>query len=350
MTRRTLAIAISVPLMVALWLTAAIVPVPYVTFTPGVSVDMLSEAGGQERIQVNGHKAFYDDGELRMTTVSVTRAGDSVSVFTAIQAWLSGDNAVQPYSAVYDEDETSESNQQESAYMMTTSQDDAIAASLREMGYTIKPAVEVYTVEKGLPAEGKLQVRDRILSVDGTRISDPAKVGELINQHKADEPVKFVVLRDRKKVSVDITPVKDDGRLRIGILPNAGYTFPFDVSINIDPKIGGPSAGLMFSLAIYDTLTPGSLTGGHHIAGTGTITADGEVGPIGGIQQKIPAVRDAGAQVFLVPSDNCEEALGAERGDVQLIRVKTLKDAIASIKTWVADPDADLPSCEKESK
>ena len=98
---------------------------------------------------------------------------------------------------------------------------------------------------------------------------------------------------------------------RVGIVPGTGFTFPFDVHVNIDPDIGGPSAGLMFSLAIYDTLTPGSLTGDELVAGTGTIPDDGSVGPIGGIQQKIVAARDDGAELFLVPPDNCADALGA---------------------------------------
>ncbi len=234
--------------------------------------------------------------------------------------------------------------------MMTSSQDDAVAASLRELGYTIKPAVEIYNVEKGLPADGKLKVRDRILAIDGTKVNSPGQVVDLVGKADVGEPITFDLLRDRKKVTVKVAPALVDKRKRVGILPGAGYTFPFDVSINIDPRIGGPSAGLMFSLAIYDTLTKGSLTGGRNIAGTGTITDTGEVGSIGGIQQKIPAVRDAGAELFLVPSDNCDEALGAENGDVRLVRVKTLKDAISSIKTWVKDPDAPLPSCEKETK
>lgn len=124
---------------------------------------------------------------------------------------------------------------------------------------------------------------------------------------------------------------------------------PFEVSVNIDDGIGGPSAGLMFSLSIYDTLTPGSLTGGEIIAGTGTVDALGTVGPIGGIQQKIVAARDAGAELFLVPADNCGEALGAPRGDLRLVKVESTKDAITSLESWVDDHDADLPTCGRPS-
>src|SRR4029450_11881999 len=102
----------------------------------------------------------------------------------------------------------------------------------------------------------------------------------------------------------------------------------FDVSVNIDSSIGGPSAGLMFSLGIYDTLTPGSLTGGEVVAGTGTIDGSGKVGPIGGIQQKIVGARDAGARLFLVPPDNCQDAAGAPADDMRLGEGCDMHDAV----------------------
>jgi PDZ domain-containing protein len=101
----------------------------------------------------------------------------------------------------------------------------------------------------------------------------------------------------------------------------------------------------MFSLGIYDTLTKGSLTDGRTIAGTGTIDAAGVVGPIGGIQQKIVGARDAGAELFLVPPDNCDEAVEAPNGDMRLVEAPTTHSALDSIKKWVADPDAKLPTC-----
>lgn len=348
MTRRTVAIAISVPLMVALWACAILRPVPYVTFQPGVTVDMLSSVNGNERIQIEGHKTYRDTGELRMTTVSVTRAGSSVSIFAALQAWLDEDDAVQPYSAVYDENETDESNQKESSFQMVTSQDAAEVAALRSLGYKAPLRPRVVGVEKDMPATGKLRKGDWILAINGTKITDGQQVVDLISASEPGRTLTVVVRRGDERKTFDLAPKKVDGKVRLGFSQGVQYDFPFDIDILIDPQIGGPSAGMMFSMAIYDTLTPGSMTHGQHIAGTGTIDADGNVGPIGGIQQKIPAVRDAGAKLFLVPADNCAEALGADNGDVRLVKVKTLKGAIASVKKWSADPSADLPSCEKE--
>jgi Lon-like protease len=134
----------------------------------------------------------------------------------------------------------------------------------------------------------------------------------------------------------------------VGIEIGTGYDFPFDVSVNLDDNIGGPSAGLIFSLAVYDTLTPGSLTEGADVAGTGSIDGQGEVGPIGGIQQKVVAAADAGAEVFLVPAANCAAALGANVGEdeIRLVRTTTMHEAVESLETYAEDPDAELPSCE----
>lgn len=346
MSRRSLATAIAVPLLVGLWVAAALVPVPYVTYHPGSTTDMLSETGGKERIQVSGHQAYYDDeGALRMTTVSVSPPQDDVSIFEALTAWASDEEAVEPYNAVYTPGETDKDSDQEGAVDMVSSQDAAIAVALTQLGYKLTPYVGVQQVTPGMPADGKLEVGDRVLRVNGTKVDSSTAV---VNAAKTGDPMTIVVQRDGKRKVVGLTPERTKDGPRIGVSVGPAYDFPFDVSVLIDPRIGGPSAGLMFSLAIYDTLTPGSLTKGHDIAGTGEITPDGTVGPIGGIAQKVVGARDAGAQLFLVPDANCEAALGAPRGDMRLVRVKTMPDALKSIQTWVEDPKADLPSCEKE--
>ena len=345
MSRRSLATAIAVPLLVGLWVAAALVPVPYVTYHPGSTTDMLSETGGQERIQVSGHQAYYDDGSLRMTTVSVTPPEDDVSIFEALTAWLSDEQAVEPYDAVYDEGETDQQTDTEGAVDMVSSKDAAIAVALTELGYDLKTAVTIQEVVPDSPSDGVLEVGDKVLRVNGAKVDEASDVVEVAG---AGKPFSLVISRDGKRQRVELTPRETDDGPRIGISLGAAYDFPFDVNVLIDPQIGGPSAGLMFSLAIYDTLSPGSLTGGHDIAGTGEIRPDGAVVPIGGIAQKIVGARDAGVELFLVPDANCEQALGAPREDMRLVRVKTMPDALKSIQTWVADPDADLPSCAKE--
>jgi len=349
MTQRTLAGLLAVPLLIVLWVVAALVPLPFVTYSPGLTVDVLGQDDGEEIIQVDGHRAYRDDGELRMTTVFVSQPKPEAhnNLFELMCDWVSDENAVYPYDAVYQEGETVETNREEGKAEMTSSQDAATAVALEELGYDVTEA-KVADVSKGTPADGELETGDVILEVDGAEVANADDVIEAVQGSEAGDPVNLVVRRDGTRTEVVVVPEDVDGTPQVGVQVGTVTTkFPFDVSVDIDPSIGGPSAGLMFSLGIYDTLTPGSITDGRTIAGTGTMDATGVVGPIGGVQQKIVGARDAGAGLFLVPADNCDEALGAPNGDMRLVEVTTMHSARESIEAWALDPDADLPSCEK---
>jgi PDZ domain-containing protein len=282
-----------------------------------------------------------------MTTVYVTQPGAEVNLFSLMSGWLSRDDAVYPYRAVYQPDETRESNELEGAIEMVSSQDAAVAVALTELGYTVEEAPEVFRVSEDVPADGVLEARDVILEVGGTPVRTTDDVARAVRAGGAGEALDFRVLRDGTERTVTVTPELRDGAPYVGIRMVPGYEFPVEVEVEIDPDIGGPSAGFMFALGIYDTLTPGSLTGGASVAGSGTIDPEGRVGPIGGIQQKIAAAREAGSELFLVPADNCAEAAGAPNGDMTLVRAETLHDAVVALETWVDDPDADLPSCDE---
>jgi PDZ domain-containing protein len=346
MSQRTRAGLLALCLLAVLWGTAAFVPLPYVTYYPGPTVDILATSDGEETVQVTGHKAYYDDGEMRMTTVYVSQPEQDVTLPILLKAYFDSDAAVWPRSSIYAPDETDESSGRQSAVAMVSSQDTAVAAALTQLGEKVAPIVEVQDVTPGLPADGKLEVRDVLLKVDDTDITEAQDVVDAVDKARAGQPITFVVRRDGKQRTVQVTPEEVEGDLRVGITPGVGYDFPFQVSVNIADNIGGPSAGLMMSLAIYDTLTPGSMTDGADIAGTGTITPAGEVGPIGGIQQKIAAARDAGAELFFVPAENCDGIGGVDPGDMRLAKATTMNSAVEALSDWVADHDATLPSCE----
>jgi PDZ domain-containing protein len=349
MTQRTIAALVAVPMVIVLLVAAWTRPLPYVTYQPGLTVDVLGQQDGKEIIQVQGHRTYRDDGELRMTTVYVTRPNSDLRLYELMWDWLHRTDAVYPYGAVYQKGETAEDSQNEGAVDMVSSQDAATAVALRELGYQVKPAVEVLLITPGSPADGELKVRDVFLEVNGEKLTGADQLKNAITHTEPGEAVHFTVLRDGQHVKVSLVPKVIDGERRVGIQLGNGFIFPFRVSVNINPEIGGPSAGLLFSLGIYDTLTPGSLTGGETVAGTGTIDADGKVGPIGGIQQKIAAANGDGAQLFLVPPDNCKDAVGAQNGDMRLVRAPTMHSAVQSIEAWVKNPDADLPSCKDAS-
>ena len=358
MTQRMIAACVSVPLLLALIATAVLVPVPFASYHPGPTFDVLGETDGQEIIQVSGAKTYRDDGELRMTTVSVSQQDVDKNLVEVLTDWVDPDSAVYPYDIVHPPGKTAEQDEIEGQVQMVSSQDNAIAAALRELDYDVTPALEVLSIGTGTPADGALAVRDIFVSVDGVELTADEKGQEAllaaIKNAKDGQKLSFVVLRDGKRVTVpvgtkEVTDADDpDGpkRRQIGIQLGLGFIFPFSVSVNISDNIGGPSAGLMFALAIYDTLTPGSLTGGSDVAGTGELTSEGTVGAIGGIQQKIAGAREAGADLFLVPADNCPDALGANNGDMRLVRATTFVTTLKAVEKWVADHDADLPSCE----
>ncbi len=347
MNQRLIAAVAAVPLVLGLIVAAALMPLPFVVYAPGYTIDVLAKDQNEaEIIQVRGHKTYRDNGELRMTTVLVTAPETDKTLLELMGAWLDPDDAVYPYDAVHGDVKTDKENQIEGQVQMITSQDSAIAVAQQELGLKVTPLPGVSYVNAGSPAEGKLLARDLFLEIGGQRVRTAEEVVAAIKGSKAGEPLELVVLRDHKRTDVTLTPEQGEDGSAIGIYLGTGFRFPFDVTVNISPDIGGPSAGLMFSLAIYDTLTPGSLTDGQIIAGTGEIAPTGEVGPIGGIQQKVVAARESGAELFLVPEANCEDALGADNGDMRLVRAETMHDARLAIEAWTADHDAELPRCE----
>lgn len=350
MSRRTASSVLACVLLVVLFGVAALLPVPYVTMSPGPTVDVLAERKGEEIVQVEGEETYPTEGRLELTTVSVTGPGQELTLAEAISAWFDRTRAVYPRDVVYEPEQSEEEVETESSVQMVSSQDTAIAAALGELGHELPMVTEVMAVTKGSPAQGKLETRDKILSVNGTEITDTASVTEAVQESGVGGEAEFVIRRDGRTRTVTITTraAEDDpDRAIVGVVVGGGFEFPFDVSVNISEDIGGPSAGLIFALAVYDTLTPGALTEGLNVAGTGTITADGDVGPIGGIQQKIVAAADSGADLFLVPPDNCDAALGAEvdEEEIRLVRAPTMHSAVESIQAYADDADATLPRC-----
>lgn len=339
MSQRTVAGLVAAPVVLALLLVAFFAPLPYIVYRPGPTINVLGDHSGHPMIQVSGHPTYPTTGQLRMVTVSVSEPNAHVSLAELLPAWFSRSDAVYPWDAVYRKGTTEKQSRSEGAAQMTGSQDNAKAVALQELGEKVPVVTQIASVLKGSPADGKLEAGDHVLAVDGTK---PKTIDDLIAQIKAATgALDLLVERKQEQVHVSVTP--KDHKLGVSIGP--AYDFPFPVNLNVDKDIGGPSAGLMFSLAIYDTLTPGSLTGGKRIAGTGEIESDGSVGPIGGIQQKIAGARRDGAKLFLVPKDNCVDAKGADNGSMRLVKVDTMHDAVSEIEAWVKDPHANLPSC-----
>jgi PDZ domain-containing protein len=350
MSRRTLASVLVACLLLVLGGTALLLPVPYVTMSPGPTVNVLGSTKGKAIIDVSGHRTYPTKGDLRLTTVSVTNPTRHVGLGETLEAWVDKKRAVLPRDVVYPPDQSADDVEQQSSVEMVSSQDTAIAAALSELGYRLPLQIEVLAVTKGSPAAGKLEVRDRIESINGVPIKDVKQVSRAVQRTGVGESATFVVRRDGKTkrvvIKAEASP-EDKKRAVVGVQIGTGYDFPFDVSVRLGEDIGGPSAGLIFSLGVYDTLTPGSLTGGTDIAGTGTIDEDGHVGSIGGIQQKIVAAHDAGAKIFFVPPGNCGSAVHADvrKDEIELVKAPTMHSAVESLEAYAKNKRADLPAC-----
>ena len=232
---------------------------------------------------------------------------------------------------MYPSGQTRQETDAENTRQFTQSETDAQTAALRYLGY---PAtVAIGSVSPGSPAAGRLASGDRVLAVDGRAVTSPADVVTAVGTSRVGQTVVVRVLRAGAPVDVPVVAGArpgDPARGFLGVTPTAQVDSPAAVSISL-ADVGGPSAGLVFATAVVDKLTPGDLTGGRTVAGTGTIDADGKVGPIGGIRFKMDAARHDGATLFLVPAGNCAEARPEAPAGLTLARVADLRDGVAAL-------------------
>ncbi len=352
MSRRTAAGLLALALIAALSLIAAWMPSHYVTFRPGPTMNVLGKYDGKQIIEIDGHEVHADTGALRMTTVYPSGPDRNVNMTAVITGWLDPDTAVLPRDVVYTEGETRESVREESAAEMISSKDTATAAAMTALGESFTTRMKVTSVSEDGPSAGLLEADDVFVTVNGVETPDPEALLGQIRPKRPGTALPIVVERqgERTKVTVTTEAAPDNAEeSRIGVGIQQSFDFPVDVKIQLPSTVGGPSAGTMFALGIYDLLTPGSLTAGKPIAGTGTITADGKVGPIGGIAQKIAGAQRDGARLFLAPAGNCGEAARAhyDQDKMRVVRVSDLKDAIDDIEAWAKDPGVDLPRCTR---
>jgi PDZ domain-containing protein len=313
------AVVAAVGLLAASW-----IPLPYYSVGPGPAREVVP------LIHVEG-RTTYDSGTLIMTTVSFRQ----LTAVTALITWLDPDRSVVSQHILYPGGETVAEEHQRSLSQMDTSKIAATAVVLQALtGYRpisrTHEGVLIEGVTPGCPAEGKLFAGDQVTSIDGTPILDVPDASAAIEAVKPGVPITFHVVAGGEAHDVAVAR----GSCGDQVKPLVGITmvndFPFDVSI-ASGDVGGPSAGLMYSLGLYDLLTPGDLTDGRVVAGTGEMYLDGTVGPIGGITDKIVAARDVGATLFLCPKDNYAEATTADAGDMKIVPVASFDDALRAL-------------------
>jgi Lon-like protease len=325
MRRRGVTVILGAVITALLAIGVMAVPLPYVVLKPGPTVNTLGSDNGKEVIQVTKAATSTSAGQLRLTTVAVQ---PKVELVWAVRSWLSTEQAVVPRELIYPPNRTEQQVEQQNEQEFKISQTSAETVALRELGYPVQTLV-TKVIASG-PSAGKLADDDILTTVNGVAVTGAGKLTELIRGKKPGTTLTIGYTRAGQPGTVQITTNEEK---RIGVEIDQKQPHPFTLSIDLD-EIGGPSAGLMFTLGIIDKLRPADLTGGKIIAGTGTIDDDGDVGPIGGIPQKLVGAKQAGAQLFLVPAGNCAEALHNAVAGLPMAEVATVSDALAALRTF----------------
>jgi PDZ domain-containing protein len=335
-SRRTWTLVFSLVLVVALGLIGGFVQVPYVALGPGPTYDTLSVVNGKQVVAVDGKQTYPTKGQLRMVTVSLT---NGVTLFAALGMWISGRYALAPREDYYQPGETEQQVEQQNVQEFQSSQSDAEVSALRYLHYPI--SVIAQEVVSNSPADKRIAPGDKLITVNGRKVASAGEVQNALVDTKPGQTVDVVVQSGSSaprdlKIKLGSYPDRKQGFL--GITPASHADVPFTIKISLS-DIGGPSAGLMFALAVIDKLTPDDVNGGMAVAGTGEIDDQGNVSPIGGIPFKLVAARQAGATVFLTPAANCSEASTHVPEGLRLVKVTSLGSAV----TELADLKAGRP-------
>jgi Lon-like protease len=312
-------------LLIVVAFAAGWVPLPYFALGPGPAREVVP------LIHVDGAPTYGSSGRLVMTTVRFRQ----VTALGAMVAWVNPEQVVVDEETLYPPGLSPSEEEERAISQMDQSKIDAAAVALSEV--TAYPrdhgaGALVEFVGTDCPADGQLFPGDQILRIAGERVDSRREASRLIDTVPADEPIEFSVRAGGDVHDVRVTrgpcPGVDDPVIGIVLVDS----FPFGITIE-SGDVGGPSAGLMWAVGLYDLLTPGDLTGGRTIAGTGAIDLDGNVGPIGEILDKVVAARDANANVMLVPRANFSELRDVDTGDLTLIPVTTFDEAIEALSS-----------------
>lgn len=328
-----------VPIVVFGVLLAA-VPVPYVALGPGPTFDTLGEVDGKPVVAIDGTPVKPTSGHLNMTTVSQR---DGLTLGQALAFWASGDDQLVPRDLVFPPEKTRDDIEKSQNADFQRSEDNAEYAALNYLKYP--KAVTVEKVNDPGPSVGKLQPGDALDAVNGTKTPTIEAFTGLL---KATKPGQEIVIDYRRKNSppgtarITLGHNEDREYGYLGVAVQDAPWAPFSIEFNL-ANVGGPSAGMMFSLAVVDKLTTGDLNGAKFVAGTGTIGPDGVVGPIGGIAHKMSSAQEAGATVFLVPAENCDEASTASGNTMELVKAENLTQTIEALQALTSGKEA--PRC-----
>ncbi len=336
-------------------LLAGAIPSPYVIERPGPVVDTLGDVTVDDAtepvVSFPDAQTYPTSGTLNLLTVQILGDPDRRrSWLSLLPAVVDPSQRIAPLSDFFRDGETSDDRDAQNTALMASSQTLAAAAAFREVGEDVDVVLSVAEVAGGSAADGVLEPGDRLVALDGEPIESFAMLRERTIATGGDEPLRVGIERDGEPVDVELAPTIPDGATEplIGATVATDFELPSEVEIQLE-DIGGPSAGMAFSLAMYDRLTPGEMLDGMTVSGTGTMADTGEVGPIGGLEQKIWAAARAESDLFLMPLGNCADVPERIPDGLRVAPVATLTEAIDAIETAASgDSPAGLERCGAE--
>jgi len=323
-----------------------VMPAAFAIGGPGPTFDTLGEKDGEPLVSISGAPTYPASGELRLTTVSVSDAGSApFTMGRVLSGWASPKEYVVPRNWVFGTPDEEDAVAEQSRTDWITSQESATVAALEALGQPVPAIITVVDVPDDSGAYGHIEADDVIVAVSGQNLETYADLADAMAATTPGDPVTVTVERDGELVDETFDTTDDGaGKALMGVYVDPEFQLPIDVSVAID-SVGGPSAGLMFSLGIMDKLTEADELGGAKVAGTGTITAAGDVGPIGGISMKMWGALDAGSDFFLAPVENCDGVVGNIPDGLDVFSVDTLDDAYDAIVAIGKGETGSLPTC-----
>ena len=349
---------LSLLLFVVIAVMVMVMPTAFLLEMPGRVLEVSGPGTNEDIISIDGAQTYPSDTTLYMTTVassgSASMGATSVEIVGGI---LNPQWQVLPVRAAYPEKISSEDQKERGVLQMENSQSSAEIIALEKLGHTVTMTLTVSTVPEDSPAFGKLKEGDILRSITS---------GD--ERGKGSSYIDFVSVLDRTPVGTDVTVAYErdgkeeetviktgknegaDGQALPGSRLGIGLTIgdvKSDVTIDFSLEdVGGPSAGTMFALGIYDELTKGSLGGKASIAGTGTISLNGDVGKIGGIEHKMRGAADMGVEYFLAPAANCDDVAGNVPKGMHVYMIATFDDAIEAVEAIGNGKTENLTTCE----
>ena len=335
--------------VIVLVLASLFLPSPFVILSPGNPQNILGSA-----ITITGAKSYPTTGKLSVTSVMVTDPDSYITGFDVLYGWFDKNRAVLPRVEVYPKGESAADSKKSGAEEMSSSQTNATAAALSFLGYKTFSNLVITEVNEKTNAYKLLLKSDIVITVDDKKFLSASEIMRYLDQKQPGDLVSIKVLRSGGEIITKQIKLsaRDDGSAFIGVNIHQNFDFPFEVKIQL-AETGGPSGGLIFALGVVEKLTQADLIRGRNIAGTGTITADGQVGPIGGIAEKIIGAKKDGVKIFLAPIENCTDIKNKDqltnsgsKNDMKIVPVATLTEAISVLNL---PTDAKYPSCATTS-